>query len=172
MLALVIKLVTSVLLIFIIVEDFKHRAVRWWFFPLLGLTLIGIEYRQFSVEVVLLNCCFILIQLAMLSLYFSIKEKKLVNITKNYLGWGDIVFWMVISLLFSTLNFILFTMVSLLFVMFILLVVHMVKNNNSLKIIPLAGLQAIALLVVLIGTVLSDKVLFRNDSWLESIITQ
>jgi hypothetical protein len=163
-------ILTAILLLLIVVEDFKHRAVRWWFFPLLGIVVLGIEFNNLIILDIVVNGCFILTQLALLSLYFSIKEKKVVNITRHYLGWGDILLWLVACLLFASLNFMFFFMGSLLFTTLVVLVWRVTKIKPTMTTVPLAGIQAFALLIVFSINLISDKFSFRDNSWIEKII--
>jgi hypothetical protein len=168
--SLIWNFAVGTLLVFIIIEDFKFRAVSWWIFPMLAIAFIGIEYTSLRLQDIVLNSCFTFIQLIMLSLYFSIKEKKVINITQNYLGWGDIVLWIASCLLFSPLNFVLFFMSSLVFTMMVVAGWKLTKIKPVMTTVPLAGIQAMALLLLLMATVFSDKILFRDDSWIEKIL--
>jgi hypothetical protein len=160
----------GLLLIFIIVEDFRFRAISWWSFPLLVIAAMGIEYWNLKLHDIIVNSCFTFIQLIMLSLYFSIKEKKVINITRDYLGWGDILLWIISCLLFSPLNFLLFFMGSLVFTMIIVAFWKLTKIKPVMSTVPLAGIQAMALLLVLIVTIYADKISFRNDGWIEKFL--
>lgn len=154
-------------LLLILIEDFRFRGVRWWYFLLAALLAAGVEFSYFRIEDVIINTCFTLIQVAMLSLYFSIKERRLVNITRQYLGWGDILFWLVLCLLFSPLNFVLFFMVSMLFVSMIVAGWKLSGIKPAMTTVPLAGIQALAVLILMAVANLTQTISFRNDSWIE-----
>ena len=138
----------------IIIEDFKYRAIRWFWIPVLVFLCLGIAITENSWSEILVlfrtNVVFILIQLLGVSLYYSLKVKRLVNITDNYLGWGDILFFLPLCLLFSPINFIVFFIGGL---MMILLGYILWKQFflPELETIPLAGGLAIVAMVCLIG---------------------
>jgi hypothetical protein len=167
---IVCHLIFGLLLVFIIIEDFRYRAISWWSFPLLSMAAAGIDYGNLRVSDIVINSCFTLVQLMMLSLYFSIKEKSIINITQKYLGWGDILLWVVSCLLFSPLNFIAFFIVSLVFTMMVVIGWKLTKIKPAMITVPLAGIQAVALLLVLLINVLSNRFQFRDDGWIEKIL--
>lgn len=145
-------------------QDFKSREVQWFWFPLLlVLALFKIWYLDQFKELFsfLLNVIMVLLQLLLLTLYFSIKERKLINIADSYLGWGDILFLLNLCFLLSPLNFILFYLVSLL----VTITSYLIYNAfvNSSKPIPLAGLQAIVFTIVYIIDLSSPNIDLLND---------
>lgn len=158
------------LLLIVVVEDFKYRAVTWWIFPALSAIFIVNEYDAFTFIDTVLNIGFILIQLIVLSLYFSFKEKKMVNITLNYLGLGDILFWAACSLVFSSLNFIAFYCLSLFVVLIVIAVWKGFKIKPTMTTVPLAGIQAATLLCFLLSSLMVGKISFRDDSWVEKLL--
>lgn len=151
----------TLLLLLIIIEDVRYRAVRWWAFPLLAVGFIGIEYKALEYTDVLTNLVFVIIQLAMLSIYFSFKEKKVFNITKKYLGWGDILFWVAACFLFSIPNYLLFFIGSLIFSVFAIVIWKLIMKSNTTT-IPLAGLQSIVVLLLLLLSIVSSEFSFRD----------
>ena len=151
-------------LLIIAYQDFKSREVHWFLFPLLLiLALFKIWYLDQFKELFsfLLNVIMVLLQLLLLSLYFSIKERKLINIADSYLGWGDILFLFNLCFLLSPVNFILFYLVSLL----VTITSYLIYNAfvNSSKPIPLAGLQALIFTIVYIIDLSSPNIVLLND---------
>lgn len=132
------------LLIFVY-QDFKYRAISiiglLVFFVLAGLDK-G-DWVYFGI-----NCLFIGIQMLLLSLYFSIKHGKIINITKTYLGIGDIFFFIPLCWLFSPHQFMLFFIISLCLVLIGFILIKIILNN--IETIPLAGGMSIVLIGVLI----------------------
>lgn len=145
-------------------QDFKSREVQWFWFPLLlVLALFKIWYLDQFKELFsfLLNVIMVLLQLLLLTLYFSIKERKLINIADSYLGWGDILFLLNLCFLLSPVNFILFYLVSLL----VTITSYLIYNTfvNSSKPIPLAGLQASVFTIAYISDLSSPNIDLLND---------
>jgi hypothetical protein len=126
-----------------------------------------IEFAAFEWEHLIFNLSFLLLQFILLTLWFSIKESKLVWITQRYLGLGDLVFWLSISGLFSPVNFTCFFLFSLIFSLLLALVFQM-KGSNK---IPLAGFQGLALLLVIVFTSWRFPfTFFRNDAPLLNLL--
>ncbi|MNS43960.1 Type IV leader peptidase family protein [compost metagenome] len=151
-------------LLIIAYQDFKSREVHWFLFPLLLiLSLSKLWYIDQLKEVFsfLINVLMVLVQLLLLTFYFSVKEKKLINIADNYLGWGDILFLFNLCFLLSPVNFILFYLVSLLATIICFLVYKAFVNTT--KPIPLAGLQALIFTIVYIIDLSSPNIDLLND---------
>lgn len=110
-------LVQIAVLSLIVVQDFKHREVFWVLFPALFLcnTLIVIKFMDSSSILFnfLINGSIIFIHLIVLTLYFSIKNNKLTWIVNKYLGIGDVLMFLVMSVLFSPVFFIIYIITSL-----------------------------------------------------------
>jgi hypothetical protein len=136
-----------IVLVFIFLQDLKERAVNWYFFPLLLVFAILYKKGSTNMEILLENICFnvlfLFIQLGMLSLYFSLKKREWTNITREYLGVGDILFLLVIAPLFTPVLYILFYVISLFLIVLATVLIKMIKDFQ--KTIPLAGLQSLML---------------------------
>ncbi|HEY8400583.1 MAG TPA: hypothetical protein VIK89_04940, partial [Cytophagaceae bacterium] len=148
--ALLLQITAIALLIFIFYQDYKYRAVYWFLFPLLALTFLLYNLNMAGWQEVgnnmLINLGFISTQLALLTLYFSLKYRRLVNISDSLLGLGDILFLLVLGVLFSPLNFIVYYLLSLLIVLLVAVLLRI--SGRELGKIPLAGIQAILLSMV------------------------
>ncbi|HEX8545800.1 MAG TPA: hypothetical protein VF691_02500 [Cytophagaceae bacterium] len=105
-----------------------------------------------------------------LTLYFSIKEKKMVNITKKYLGWGDVLFLFTLCFLFPLINYLLFYLLTLSVVIARQLIIYLIKKQPSGK-IPLAGIQAFILAMLFLSNILSKtKIPFTDSDSLLAIL--
>jgi len=136
----------------IIYQDLSARAISWWTIPLLLGSIIYIRLVEQSWSLVLfesgINLSFLIVQLILISIYFSIKQGQLTNIADTYLGWGDILFLIPIAFLFPTFSFVLFYVSSIIIVLLGFLIYKKIVNQN-METIPLAGGQAIYLVLVL-----------------------
>ncbi len=158
-----------ILLQVIFFQDLKFRAVSWIVFPILFVIAWGVGYfdtgslsitwRHFSINFLLLFT-----QLLAVTLYFSLKNRKLVLITKGYLGWGDILFLVCACVLFSPINFILFYLGSAIFVMMGHLIWRSLGTVNPK--IPLAGMQAMMLTLLSLTVNQYLGYSFYDDRWL------
>jgi hypothetical protein len=113
-------------------------------FPLLAFVLLGIIYEQ-KVEnagiFILMNGVIILLQLLLLTIYFSIKERKLVSIINAKLGLGDVLLLFVLCLSFFPTTFLIFLSTSLIFSLSLHLIIR--KQFKEQVKIPLAAYIAI-----------------------------
>lgn len=156
-------------LIFITYQDFRERAVSVWLFPVLGSlflvkNLTVIDYSQYLFNT-LINIGFCLIQYAILTLYFSFKNKTIINIADTVLGWGDIVFVLVLCFAFPPLMFFIYYMLSLVIAT---LIGFYFKLQN--KTVPLAGIQALVLTLWIIIISFIFHLSLNNDDWLIDIL--
>ena len=134
-------------------QDFRYRTIN--LFSLIafsGLAMyLGAQELTWQVWLMQtgINLSFIFIQLFLITIWFSIKEKRWTNIADQYLGWGDILFFIPIALLFNPVHFMCFYIGSLLSVLVGFLCYQMITTNPS-PTIPLAGGMAICLIFTLL----------------------
>lgn len=164
MLTLLLHILLMLLLGFIAWQDYKYRGISWMVFPLmLGIVVadvwFGSKWESISIFW-LINISFVVMMLVGVTVYFSFKNKGLVNIAHTYLGWGDILFFVFLALFFSPLNFMIFLIVSLLFVLILVLMYKKIAQN-----IPLAGIQSALLLLVLLSRELGLQIDPMDDYW-------
>lgn len=169
----ILKCGIFIVLLAIAWQDFKFRAVYWWLFVLLMAGLSALTYVETSGSLIkehlLYNCSFLGVQLLFLTLYFSVKQKRLVNIFADYFGLGDLLFLLSITVYLSFLNYLFFYLFSLLVVIVVSLGGRALSKNSNPK-IPLAGEQAIILLALMIVDLLSSKIDLTNDLWLTAYL--
>ena len=158
-----ILLIFSILVVLVLIfwQDLKERAVSWYFFPMLFVLVffyripsIGLER---IIEITGINTLFLFIQLVMVSLYFSLKNREWVNITKEHLGIGDVLFLFVITPLLTPVLYVLFYLSSLFLIVVVAMFMKVIKKYQ--KTIPLAGLQAL----LLGGLLLMDLYVIKFD---------
>ncbi|SEK54749.1 hypothetical protein [Parapedobacter koreensis] len=139
------------ILALVVWQDFTHRAVYVWIFPLLAVLAIAhsIMLQVFSLAFILTNLIIVVIQLCVLNILLYGKRKKWLMHGEQWLGWGDVAFFAVLTCCFSTVNFILFYVVSLIIVLLATLLA--IAVGCRMKNIPLAGGQAALLAMVLLA---------------------
>lgn len=137
----------------IIWEDFHQRLVHiGWLLSFILLAAVAsiLENGEWIIQDWwLTNAIFLLFQMIVLTLYFSVKNKTFTNITTNYLGWGDIVFFIGLIFLMPPITFIWFYTLSLIIVLIGFIFSQKILNLK-IKTIPLAGGVAICLILLLI----------------------
>ncbi len=155
---LTVKLALLVLLIILQYQDFKDRLISLWLFPLIigGLSYMSWSkngYIFFKVDL-LFNISLVIVQLFLLWLYFRLKGKFIVGM----LGFGDVLFFMVLCFGFSTIGFIFFFCFSLL----ISLIAWLIINGYKGGCVPLAGIQATCLSVCIIAEIIFPSFSFEG----------
>ncbi|MDB5134663.1 MAG: hypothetical protein JWP37_1266 [Mucilaginibacter sp.] len=156
-------------------QDIRSRSVYWVLFPLLTglLILIRIRHQGFFQfwQPALINLGFVIVQLFILTIYFSIKNKKWINVTSQLLGWGDILFLLSIAVYLSVLNFLFFYITSLVGILALWLTWQVVSAKKN-KYIPLAGLQSLIFIVFLASDWWYRSFDLTDDTWLLNLITK
>lgn len=135
----------------IALEDFKWRIVHLWWYLVLSTGLGGLSVASKgmmdTLSMVIWNVVFILLLLMVLTTYLSLKERKAVFPFDRYLGWGDVLFFVCVALYLDLATFIMFMIVSLVAALAIAPIIF--KWQGKQKHIPLAGIQAICLMLYL-----------------------
>lgn len=161
------QFVTLVILIAIAYMDFRFRYVQLYLFIVLFfLNMVNaVMVNDFSSVMIqsAINSGLLMLMIAVLWLYYSIKGKGMEGFINRKLGSGDIVFWLAISPLFSLINFLLFLITSLLLVLFVSMVRLLLSRKTDL--IPLAGWQSLMLSFLIIPELFVSRYHFPAD-WL------
>jgi len=169
------------ILIIIVYQDFKYKAVSWVIFPVLLILSLYLGFIQIGWQSLwayfLINFGFLFIQFFLLTIYISVKNKKLTDLTKGYLGLGDILFLLVLCLFFSPVNYILFYLFSLITILIVYLLYNTFilacqsssagkKSKHRILIkeqVPLAGGIAFILICFIIFKLINQNVYFYSD---------
>lgn len=138
-------------------QDFKERKV--YFLLFIGAAILGgslhfiktISWYTFM-QSCLINYAFLAIIILVLSAYSRFKMQKKLT---NTLGLGDILFFIVIATAFPTLSFLVLFSLSLIFSLILFLIL---KSSLQHKTVPLAGLQALFISLVMIVNLLFNFV--------------
>jgi hypothetical protein len=151
-------------------QDLKHRAVYWFLFPCLFIFLfifsaLGEGSIPQMVSNLIYNNTFLFLQLLIVTLYLSLKHKKLILITQSYLGWGDILFMVAVSGYLSFLNYVVFYVFSLLITL-LTGGIYVLKTSDKKYKIPLAGIQALLFACILLYSWTWNRIDLRSDTWL------
>ncbi len=129
-------------------QDYKFRGVSWYLFPLV-LILFTLYYKPFhNLEIFLYsmiaNLIFILFQFGFLILYFRAKKIGVKLLLKKYIGFGDILFFMVLAIILPFPFYPVFMVTSLIISALLGLIFY---RKTS---VPLAGIQSFCLVLCLI----------------------
>lgn len=145
---------TCIILILIFFQDLKYRKVHAFLFLLLLIFCVLLAKNRFGMEVwlnyLLFNSLFLLINIILLQAYFYFyKGVKNFYSSQEHIGFGDILFWVVILPLFAPDEYVIYFIGSLLFSLISYISLkHLFRINWET--IPLAGLQSIPLFLHLL----------------------
>lgn len=152
----------------IALEDLKWRMVHLWWYLALSVGLIGLSITSKgtmdTLYIVIWNIGFILLLLLILTVYLSLKDRKPVFPFDRYLGWGDVLFFVCVALYFDLATYILFMILSLIVALILTPLIYWWQGKE--KHVPLAGIQAVCLMLYLpathfklfhLPTLMSDK---------------
>jgi len=172
--SLVLKLMILTVLGALAIQDFKSQSVYWFWFPFLAVAFAGMHWVRFHQladywQPVTFNLLFVSLQLVVLTIYFSLKNGRVVNITHQLLGWGDILFFLAVAFYLSVLNFVFFYVASLIVVLFCWLLWRLISVKEGHN-IPLAGFQSILLIMFLIADWCCFHLDVTDDNWLSHIL--
>jgi hypothetical protein len=141
------------------VQDFRFRAISWICIPLLFISVLAkalfVSDSLVVLDYIMQNILFIILQMGVLILYFSIRKKKFESVINSYIGWGDILFFVAIAPALCFGNFLLFIVFSILFILISYSILSIFKINTN-KQIPLAGIQSVFLLFWFTGEWIFD----------------
>lgn len=172
---MVLKLIIIAALGMIFVQDASSRAVYWLLFPILATLILlyrlSIHPIADAWPVVLTNCMFLLAQLLLVSVWFTLKSGSWVNLTKQHLGWGDILFLCCAACYFSIISFIVFYIISLILVMIAWAVRQGTARKKSHH-IPLAGWQALLMGIALLTDWWMKSIDLTSDAQLTLLLTR
>lgn len=130
----------------IVYQDFKSRSILW-FLPLIIFLISlshGVRSNENILNDILLSVAFLVLQLTAVLLYLAIKNKTLkINLTEDYLGLGDVLFFLAITPLYPFQTFLLVIVIGLIFSLIGHLIVSKITHDST---VPLAGWMSIFIL--------------------------
>lgn len=154
-------------------QDFRFRGIYWWLFPLLLMLFVAdAVLRSVFVSTVSAaggNVLFLTVQVLLLSGYVSLRQGRLTNIFRGYLGLGDLLFLLCISFCFSFLNYIAFYLLSLMIVI-VLTLIFSGRSRAEKQKIPLAGYQALLLILLMGARYFINGIDLRSDVLLLNLL--
>jgi hypothetical protein len=167
MITLCINLSTILLLTLMTYQDIKYRAIAWYAFPLLAVSLFVLNKNLTATEVIV-NIGFVAFNYVLATLMISIRQGRLINLLNAHIGLGDILLLVSIAFYFTPLDFFAFYLSSLLLIA-LGAGIYLKLQKPPHFTVPLAGLQS-ALLGCLILMSLTIGIPFNNISWLNSYL--
>lgn len=138
------KVLLGILIVICVVifwQDVRQRAVHWVLFLLLFFVSVLFKWGSTYFESLFYNALVLVFLLGVLTLYLTLKNGKLINITKGFFSWGDILFLVSILPLFETLSYVVFFTIGTIMSLAIHIGVHVIKPQST---VPYAGYMGIA----------------------------
>lgn len=161
-----INIFLILLLLGIAYQDFTTRSVHILLFAVLLILSVWYSfiYQKWSQLLGgwIFNFIFIAFQLAIVFLYIKMKfgwDKKIIN---NYLGIGDLVFFLPLVLILPPVNFLAFYISSLIGILLLTLLANMFFGKK-IETIPLAGGQALFLALILSYCIWQNVNLYHQE---------
>jgi hypothetical protein len=152
-LSLLFTAVAACLLGLMCYQDWQARSISWPAFPALSLALLAVRLQhQPAVQLgyeVLLNWAVVVAMVATLWLYVRLRFGSVR--LQDYLGSGDVLYWVIVAVYFSPVGFLAYFLGSSIVALLVAGLLQWHHRSAMVAIrIPLAGVQA-ACLLALIG---------------------
>jgi len=149
-------------------QDLRYRSVSWILFPVLAALsfIVGIEALPITEILVYIgfNLTFVALNIAILYGYLFLRYKVTISEAfASYIGIGDLLFWVALVPLFSTINFIYLYLFSIVVSVVVILIVRIFPVSRKDVTVPLAGLQALFYSAILGAVWCGWKYEFYND---------
>ncbi|WP_292939378.1 hypothetical protein [Mucilaginibacter sp. 44-25] len=137
------------------IQDVQSRSISWPLFPMLGLCGLVIQLRLAYpageiIRFTLLNLAFLILQYLCVRLYFRLARGRQTKVIDALIGCGDLLFLLCVAFILPTATFIIFYAASLFFILIGWALYRWLRSNGN-KHVPLAGLQALLLLIFASG---------------------
>lgn len=143
---LITFVIAYLLLVAILVQDVRSRAIWWFLPPLLFADLIWLRWENFAWESLVLNVLFIVGIMAFLGLYISVRFGNAKELFKRYFGLGDLLFLLAITPLCTFREFILLFTAGTLITLVLFGIGQLIKKRTT---IPYAGYFSLAIMAYL-----------------------
>jgi hypothetical protein len=130
-------------------QDIRTRKVWVLLFPVVLVLSIGYKWNSFILEQYSWNLVFVVFSLLSLTLYLTIKERRLVAVWKGYFSIGDILYLLAIVPLFNFPLYLFYFTTGT----FLCLLTHatsLLLSKKAKKSVPYAGYMSIYLIPTLL----------------------
>ncbi len=149
----VLLIILVSLLTVVVVQDFKSREISWFLIPLLFIGFIAYAILNIGISELLtyfgINLYIVFSSLLGATIIISIRNRKLTNIINTHLGLGDVLFFVVLTTVFSPINFILFYIGSIFIASLIYGGIALFSKQHQL-LTPLAGAMSVLLIITIV----------------------
>jgi len=146
---MILKMLTIIGFITIAYQDIKDRMVYWVLFPIIGILLSSLYFKQseFINFIINIGSNIIIVGIIMLLLWIYTKVLRRQDFLNVSLGLGDILFLCAFALGFPTVTFIVLLASCLCFSVLAFVVLNYFVNART---VPLAGFMCLFLSIILL----------------------
>ncbi len=135
-----IHITIVILLFFVMIQDLRYRAIHILLpVAIFVLGIIRHVIKEWFWIDLLMNILFVLLIMAGLAAYLSLKNRRAVNPFKMDIGWGDVLFLLAVTPLFSSMSYMFFFISGMLLAIVCHIINHCITKTRT---IPLAGYLA------------------------------
>lgn len=161
--------ITCLLLVLIAIEDFRSMQIRLLWFLLLLPAIIFMSLQRVNIfewaTVVTINAIIFLIIFFISGVLLLIRNKWSLSKLKSSLGFGDFLIFFALALCMSNMLFVVCLQLALIFSLVYYFLRQMVLRQNNNR-VPLAGVCAIVLCLMLMANIFFELPPLYNDNWL------
>jgi hypothetical protein len=150
-------------------QDFRYGKISVWILAYLLLSIVlswffsSLSGNHNSLKNIAVNISFVLVLLSGVSVYL-ILTRGFTKIMDHYIGWGDIIFILIVTGLFSPVNFMLFCLSGFCAALILFGIIHVLRPKINRE-IPLAGILSVVLLLGLSLKYLNVNFNLQEDSF-------
>ena len=154
MLSLTLYIIAFLLLVIVIFQDFRYRAISWILLPVLFLTILAIKISDDDINTALtntvINFTLLSLQFIFTLVYFVLfRNIKASDFTRRLIGWGDILFFIALTPAFIFPVYLAYMLTGLLLTLAIYSISENIRMQGYGPVqIPLAGLFAFYTIVL------------------------
>ena len=154
---MILKLLICLVLLIIMIQDFRFRAVHWILFPVLLILLVTeslfVSKIDNYLDSISINLLVILLQGLILIGYYKLKGTHFINFIKDRIGMGDLLFVLVMAFAFSWSTFLLYYIAGLSFTLITWFAVRNLIRLRS-QLVPLAGMLALFMTLIMLAEII------------------
>lgn len=138
-------------------QDLKKRQIHVVLPIVVFIGLYSYNRAYIEISQLLMSLSFVMITILAVTLYFSFKNKRILNPLQEHIGLGDILFFMAVIPMFNFRNYVLFYITGMIFSLVLFLMLPIKQREQS---VPLAGLLSIYSLLLMLYTINTTPNLF------------
>lgn len=154
---MILQLLICLVLLIIMIQDFRFRAVHWILFPVLLILFVTeslfVSKIDDYLDSIFINLLVILLQGLILIAYYKLKGTQFINFIKDRIGLGDLFFVLAMAFAFSWSTFLFYYIAGLLFTLITWLAVRNLIRLKS-QLVPLAGMLALFMTLIMLAEII------------------